>query len=67
MFKLKLDPENWVIYLFIAAITVLLIYLLWPYLVVAALLYAIIKAFTGQHHHSNGRRCRRRCRRWSRW
>ena len=30
---LKPDPDNWIIYLFISAFTLLLLYLLWPYLV----------------------------------
>jgi cell division protein FtsW (lipid II flippase) len=64
---LEPDLENWILYLFIAAFTLVLIYLLWPYLVAAVVLYAILKAFISQPHHSNGRRCRRRCRRWSRW
>lgn len=49
------------LYLFIAAFTLLLLYLLWHYLLAAVVLYAIIKAFTSnQHDHGNRRRCRRR-------
>jgi hypothetical protein len=42
----KPDLEDWILYLFIAAFTLLLLYLLWPYIVGLIVLYSIIKAFT---------------------
>jgi hypothetical protein len=30
--RFKLDPENWVIFLFICAFSCMLLYLLWPYI-----------------------------------
>ena len=49
---LKLDPENCVIYLFIAVFALLALCPLWPYLLAALVLYAIAQGFCSQRHHS---------------
>ncbi len=56
---LKLDPENnWVIYLFIAALAFVVLYSLWLYILAAVIVLALVKGFSSQHYHSNrGRRC----------
>ena len=64
----KPDPETWLIFLFICAFALVVLYALWPYIVAVIVLYAIARGFTSPHHHSNrNRRCRRRCRRWRKW
>ena len=69
----KPDPDNPLIYLFIAVFALLVVYALWPYLLAALVLYAIAQGFCSQRHHSNhhnhssrGRRCPR-CKRSRRW
>ena len=60
---LEPDLENWIRYLFIAALTFVLLYTLWPYILTGVVLYAIIRGFTDtQHQHGNhSRTCLRRC------
>jgi hypothetical protein len=66
---LNRDPDkNWVIWLFIAAFAFIVLYTLWPCIVAAIVLYAIVQGFFNTHQHRiHNRRCRGRCRRWRRW
>src|ERR1035437_5921558 len=66
---LKPDPDNnWVIFLFICAFSLVFILNFWPYSLGLIVLYAVLKRFTSKQHHGNqskARRCQHRCR-WHR-
>ena len=64
---LKPDPDkHWRIYLFIGSFVCVSIFMFWPYLLGAIVLYAVAKGLFDTRHHRNQnrrRRCGRRCRR----